>query len=260
MCRTGSLARVTIMADDDRQDGAGTPEASRSPLRRFLPLALIVLAMVLFFALDLQRFLGFDALRDNRDTLQAFVDQNAVAAVLIYIVIYSVAVALSLPGGLVLTVTGGFLFGNLLGTLWAVIGATIGATGIFLAARTALGDSLRRKAGPALRRMEDGFRKDAFNYLLFLRLVPLFPFFVVNLVPAFLGVPTHTYVVATLVGIIPGTFVFAQVGRGLDSVLATGGEPDISTVLTTDVIIALVALALLAILPVIVKRVRRNRR
>lgn len=228
-------------------------------MRRFLPLAAIALAMVLFFALDLQRFLSFDALRDNRDDLQAFVAENAVAAVLLYIAIYMVAVALSLPGGLVLTVTGGFLFGNLFGTLWAVIGATVGATGIFLAARTALGDSLRRKAGPALKRMEDGFRKDAFNYLLFLRLVPVFPFFVVNLVPAFLGVSTHTFVIATLIGIIPGTFVFAQVGRGLDSVLATGGEPDISTILTADVLVALAALAVLAILPVLVKRLRRKR-
>ncbi|WP_281016234.1 MULTISPECIES: TVP38/TMEM64 family protein [unclassified Minwuia] len=250
------------MADNDQKTGEDVPEAAstsgKSVVRRFLPLAIIVLATGLFLALDLHRFISFDTLRDNRDTLQAFVDENAVVAVLIYMAIYMVAVALSLPGGLVLTVTGGFLFGNVFGTLWAVIGATVGATGIFLAARTALGDSLRKKAGPALKRMEDGFRKDAFNYLLFLRLVPLFPFFVVNLVPAFLGVPTHTFVIATLIGIIPGTFVFAQVGRGLDSVLATGGEPDFTTVLTTDVVIALVALAVLSILPVVVKRLRRK--
>ena len=250
------------MADDKQRVDDDVPEAAstsgKSVVRRFLPLAVIVLATGLFLALNLQRFLSFDTLRDNRDTLQAFVGENAVVAVLIYMAIYMVAVALSLPGGLVLTVTGGFLFGNVFGTLWAVIGATIGATGIFLAARTALGDSLRKKAGPALKRMEDGFRKDAFNYLLFLRLVPLFPFFIVNLVPAFLGVPTHTFIIATLIGIIPGTFVFAQVGRGLDSVLATGGEPDISTVLTTDVVIALVALAVLSIVPVIVKRLRRK--
>ncbi len=250
------------MANDDQRADDDAPEAAttsrKSVVRRFMPLAVIVLATGLFLALDLQRFLSFDTLRDNRDMLQAFVGENAVVAVLIYMAVYVVVVALSLPGGLVLTMTGGFLFGNVLGTLWAVIGATVGATCIFLAARTALGDSLRRKAGPALKRMEDGFRKDAFNYLLFLRLVPLFPFFVVNLVPAFLGVPTHTFIVATLVGIIPGTFVFAQVGRGLDSVLATGGEPDFSTVLTTDVVIALVALAVLSILPVVVKRLRRK--
>ena len=250
------------MADDNQRADDEVPGAAstsgKSVVRRFMPLAVIVLATGLFLALDLQRFISFDTLRDNRDTLQVFVSENAVVAVLLYIAIYMVAVALSLPGGLVLTVTGGFLFGNVFGTLWAVMGATVGATGIFLAARTALGDSLRKKAGPALKRMEDGFRKDAFNYLLFLRLVPLFPFFVVNLVPAFLGVPTHTFIVATLVGIIPGTFVFAQVGRGLDSVLATGGEPDFSTVLTTDVVIALVALAVLSILPVVVKRLRRK--
>lgn len=155
------------MADNDQKTGEDVPEAAstsgKSVVRRFLPLAIIVLATGLFLALDLHRFISFDTLRDNRDTLQAFVDENAVVAVLIYMAIYMVAVALSLPGGLVLTVTGGFLFGNVFGTLWAVIGATVGATGIFLAARTALGDSLRKKAGPALKRMEDGFRKDAFK-------------------------------------------------------------------------------------------------
>ncbi|MDF1719515.1 MAG: TVP38/TMEM64 family protein [Minwuia sp.] len=246
------------MAADQPEPSDGTPEKKQG-LQRFLPIAAIVLGMVLFFAFDLQRFLSFDALRDNRDALQAFVSENAVVAVLIYIGIYTLAVALSVPGALVLTITGGFLFGNVFGTLWAVIGATIGATGIFLAARTALGDTLRKKAGPSLKRMEDGFRENAFNYLLFLRLVPVFPFFIVNLVPAFLGVRVGTFIAATLIGIIPGTFVFAQVGRGLDSVLATGGEPDLSTVLTADVIIALVALAVLSVLPIIVKRIRRKR-
>lgn len=246
------------MAADKPEPDDGAP-AARPGARRFLPLAAIVAGMILFFAFDLQRFLSFDALRDNRDTLQTFVSDNALVAALIYIGIYTLAVALSVPGALVLTIAGGFLFGSIFGTLWAVVGATIGATGIFLAARTALGDALRRKAGPSLKRMEDGFRENAFNYLLFLRLVPLFPFFIVNLVPAFLGVRAGTFVAATLIGIIPGTFVFAQVGRGLDSVLASGGEPDLSTVLTADVIIALVALAVLSVLPIIVKRIRRKR-
>lgn len=246
------------MAADNQEPDGGAP-AAKPGARRFLPLAAIVLGMILFFAFDLQRFLSFEALRDNRDALQTFVSDNALVAVLIYIGIYTLAVALSVPGALVLTITGGFLFGNIFGTLWAVTGATIGATGIFLAARTALGDALRRKAGPSLKRMEDGFRENAFNYLLFLRLVPVFPFFIVNLVPAFLGVRASTFMAATLIGIIPGTFVFAQVGRGLDSVLASGGEPDLSTVLTADVIIALVALAVLSVLPIVVKRIRRKR-
>ena len=129
--------------------------------------------------------------------------------------IYATAIALSIPGGAILTMTGGFLFGVAAATLYAVIAATLGATVVFLIAKTALGDTLREKAGPAMRRMEAGFRENALNYLLFLRLIPVFPFWLVNLVSAFLGVPLRTYVVATAVGIIPGTLVYASVGNGL---------------------------------------------
>lgn len=244
------------MADEREAAEAG----GAGPLKRFAPLALLVAAVAAAFAFGLDDYLSFRTLSENRDALQAFVTDNYVLAALAFIVIYSVAVALSVPGGAVLTVSGGFLFGNVFGTLWAVIGATIGATLVFLAARTALGDVLRRKAGPAIRRLEDGFREDAFSYLLFLRLVPLFPFVMVNLVPAFLGVRLRTYVAATVIGIIPGGFVYAQVGQGLDSIFAAGGQPDLSDVLTWDVVLALVGLGLLALLPVAVRRLRARRR
>lgn len=255
MTMQGELAedRDTRMAE-----GQAESDGSRRKglVRRFGPLALIAVAIAAFFALDLDRFVSFSALSENRDALKAFVADNHVGAVAIFILAYTAATALSLPGGAILTVTGGFLFGNVFGTLWAVVAATAGATLVFLAARTALGDFLRDKAGSAVRRLEEGFRDNAFNYLLFLRLVPAFPFFVINLVPAFLGVPLRTYVAATLIGIIPGTFVFAQVGEGLDSVFAAGGKPDLGNVLTLDIALALTGLAVLALLPIAVKKIR----
>ena len=179
---------------------------------------------------------------------------------LLFIGIYAAATALSLPGGAVLTVTGGFLFGGLIGTFWVVLAATIGATAVFLVAKTALGDSLRRKAGPFLKRMEAGFQENALSYLLVLRLIPLFPFFIVNLVPAFLGVGLRTYVIGTFVGIIPGSFVFASVGAGLGSLLDQPGELSLAGVVTPEIVIALVGLSLLSLLPVAYKKLAARRK
>jgi uncharacterized membrane protein YdjX (TVP38/TMEM64 family) len=137
-----------------------------------------------------------------------------------------------------------------------VIAATVGATIVFLIARTALGDSLRRKAGPGMRRMEAGFRESAFNYLLFLRLIPLFPFWLVNLVPALLGVPLTTYVAATLLGIIPGGLVYASVGNGLGALFDAGGRPDLGIIFEPEIILPILGLAVLAILPVAYKKIR----
>jgi uncharacterized membrane protein YdjX (TVP38/TMEM64 family) len=151
------------------------------------------------------------------------------------------------------------LFGVAIGASLTVIGATLGATALFLIARTALGDVLRRRAGPFLARMADGFNKDAFNYLLFLRLVPVFPFWVVNLVPALLGMRLIPFVVATGLGIIPATIVFTAFGAGLGSVFDAGKEVDLKSVLNPTLIAALIGLGLLALLPVAVKRIRERR-
>lgn len=225
-------------------------------LRRVLPLAAIAAGIAAFFAFGLDKYLTFEALRDNRILLKVFVDGNPVLAPALFMLVYAVAIALSLPGGAVLTITGGFLFGSILGTGIVVIAATIGATLLFLAARSSLGDLLRAKAGPWLRRMEDGFRADALSYLLVLRLVPLFPFFVVNLVPAFLGVSLRAYVLGTLVGIIPGSFVFATVGAGLGSIFDSGQSFTARGILTPEIVTALVGLAVLALIPVIYKRIK----
>lgn len=228
-------------------------------IRQIAPLAIVAGAIAAAFALGVQDYLTFDALRQNRDALSAFVAQNALIAALSFMAVYAVATALSLPGGAVLSIASGFMFGTAFGTAWVVVGATLGAVGIFLAARTALGDALKAKAGPWLARMEEGFKENAMSYLLVLRLVPLFPFFVVNLVPAFLGVSLRTFSIATFLGIIPGTFVFVSVGAGLGSVFDQGGEVSASSALTPEVITALVGLAALSMVPVVYKKIKARR-
>lgn len=230
----------------------------RAWVQRWLPLACLVAGCGAFFALGLHRYLTFETLRANRVELLDWVAARPVWAPLAYMAAYAAVVAFSLPGAAVLTVTGGFLFGTLPGACYAVVGATIGAVIVFLAARTALGNILRAKAGGAIKRMEDGFREDAFSYLLVLRLVPLFPFFAVNLVPAFLGVGLGVYTLATLVGIIPGALVYASVGNGLGAVFDAGKTPDLGILFTAPILLPIIGLALLAMVPVAYKRFKKR--
>lgn len=225
--------------------------------KRAAPVAVIGVGVALVFALDLDRYLTFEALRDHRTALRDFVAANGALAPLAFMAVYALAVALSLPGGAVLTIAGGFLFGTMLGSAYVIVAATMGAIGVFLAARTALGDVLRDKAGKSLRKMQRGFRENALSYLLILRLVPLFPFFVVNVVPAFLGVSLRTYAVGTFFGIIPGTFVFASVGGGLGSVFDADETFSVSNVLTPEITVALVGLAVLSAVPIAYKKFKR---
>lgn len=243
-------------ATADRETAPGMRASTRpSPaLRRMLPLVLVAIAFAGFFAADLDHYFTFEALRDNRDLLTGLVAAHPAAAVVAFMLVYALSTALSLPGGVVLTVTGGFLFGAWAATLYVTVAATMGAVAVFLLARTTLGDALRARAGGALSRMEAGFCANAFSYLLVLRLIPLFPFFVVNVVPAFLGVSLRTYTLGTVIGIIPGCFVFASVGAGLGSVFDQGDGFDPSSALTPQVITALVGLAVLSLLPVAYKR------
>jgi len=227
-----------------------------SVAKRVWPLVLLLAAVVLFFVFDLGRFLSFEALAEHRVALLEMVRHSPVLAALAYVALYIAVVAFSLPGGAVMTISGGFLFGAVFGGLYAVIGATIGATLLFLIAKTSLGDYLLAKAGPAVKRMQGGFARDALSYLFVLRLIPVFPFFLVNLAPAFLGVPLRTYLIATFFGIMPGTFVYALAGAGLGSVFDQGGSFSMSGIMTPQMIGALIGLALLALLPVIYKRMK----
>ncbi|MGA7515958.1 MAG: VTT domain-containing protein [Pseudolabrys sp.] len=212
---------------------------------------------------------SLESLVRHRAAIDDFVASHQMLAIFVYVGVYITVVAVSLPGAALLTITGGFLFGIAVGASAAVISATVGATLIFLMARTALGEPLLRRAGPRATQLARGFREDAFSYLLFLRLVPAFPFFLVNLVPAFAGVRLGPFVAATAIGIIPGAIVFALAGAGLDSIIAAQKnsydqciaakgadcrlvfEP--ADVLTPQLIAALVALGLLALMPVAVK-------
>jgi len=237
---------------DARDDQAAAPVPLLS-LRRLWPVLVLAAGLIGFLALGGDAYLTLDSLRLYRADLAEYVDHHTIVMALLFAAAYMVMVAFSLPGALVMTVTCGFFFGSVVGTGLVVIGATCGATAIFLIAKTALGDPLRARTGPALLKMEAGFQKNAFNYLLVLRLIPLFPFFLVNLVPAFLGVGLRDYVLATFIGIIPGTFVFAQVGTGLDSILDSGEELSVASLLSNDVLAALIGLAALAALPLLYK-------
>lgn len=248
------------MIPPERTAGATQAPVRRSPVRRFLPVAVLAAAATAFFALGLHRYLTFDALREHRTELMGFVAANFALAVILFIGLYAASTALSLPGGAVLTVAAGFLFGTGLGTGLVVVGATLGAIGVFLIARSAIGNALRDRTGPWLRKMEAGFQENALSYLLVLRLIPLFPFFVVNIVPAFLGVSLRTYAIGTLVGIIPGSFVFASVGAGLGSIFDSMQTFSLKGVLTTEVVVALVGLSLLSLLPVAYKKLTARRR
>jgi len=224
--------------------------------RRLLPILVLLLGMIAFLALDLDRFLSFDTLREHRTALLGWVASYPLLAPLAYVGLYILVVTFSLPGGAVMTVSGGFLFGTLLGSIYAVAGATIGATLLFLVARTSLGNYLLEKAGPGLKKMQAGFAENALNYLFVLRLIPIFPFFLVNLAPAFLGVSLRVYLLATFFGIMPATFVYAMVGAGLGSVFDSGEAFSASSVMTPQLMGALAGLALLALLPVAYKKLK----
>lgn len=233
-----------------------TTARGQRALGRWLPIVVLAVGFALFFLLDLQRFISFDTLQEHREWLVGEVGRNRVAVAFAFIVLYALVIAFSIPGGAVMTISAGFLFGTILAAGCAVVGATLGAICLFLAARTAFRDVLRARAGPALQRMEAGFRENALSYLLFLRLIPLFPFWLVNLVPAFLGVPLRTYVVGTFFGIIPGTIVYASLGNGLGAVLDAGARPDLDFVFKPVVLLPILALAVLALLPVAYKKIK----
>ena len=228
-------------------------------LLRWWPVAVLAAGVAAFFASGADHYLMLQTLHDNRMDLAAFVHDYGALAVIVYLAVYAAATALAIPGALVLTIAGGFLFGTWWGTVWVVIGATAGACLLFLAARTTLGTTLRARAGPLFKKIEAGFGANAFSYLLSLRLLPIFPFFIVNVVPAFVGVPLRTFVLATVLGIIPGSFVFASVGAGLGSVFEMMMEPTLASAITPEIVIALVSLAVLALLPIVWKKLKARR-
>ena len=231
----------------------------RAAWRRWLPLGLIALGLILVFALDLDRFASFRHLREHHQRLTELVAAHYVQALLGYLLLYVLFVALSLPGAIWLTVAAGFLFGAVVGAIMAVIAATTGATLLFLATKTSLGDYLHSHAGPWLAKVERGFADNQWSYLLMMRLFPVIPFFIANLVPAFLGVPLPVFIITTVIGIIPATVIFATVGAGLGSVLETSADLSLRSLMTPQVEGALAGLAVLAAAPIALKFLRRHR-
>jgi uncharacterized membrane protein YdjX (TVP38/TMEM64 family) len=227
--------------------------------RRLVPLLLLAAAMILVFATGLDRYLSMEVLSENYQQLRDWAAARPVVAPLAFGLVYAAGVAVSIPGAAIMTLAGGLMFGLVLGTLVVVVSATFGATLVFLIAKTALGEPLRRRASGWIKRMEDGFQEDALSYLLVLRLVPIFPFWLVNIVPAFLGMRLVSYVVATFLGILPGTAVIASIGNGVGEILEAGERPDLSIVFAPEVLGPLVALAALVLSTTLYKRWRRRR-
>ncbi len=219
----------------------------------FIVLAVVALLLALRFT-GLGELLSLDTLARHRAVLTGWVAGNPLLAALAYVAVYTAATAFSVPGALVLTLSGGFLFGAVLGTALTVVGATAGATLVFLFAQRVFGADALQKLGPRAEGLARGIQANAWSYLLVLRLVPLFPFFLVNLVPAFCGVRTSVFVATTALGIIPGTAVFSLSGAGLGRVLDAGGTPSLAGILTPEIIAALCGLALLALLAIPLKK------
>ena len=240
-------------------------------IKRWLPMALIACAMALAFIFDLHRELSLSSLVRQRALLAGQIEANLVLSILVFALVYIVVVALSLPGGAFLTIFGGFLFGWQTGGTVTIFAATIGALCLFLAARTSLGATLAARAGPFVSRLSEGFQDNALSYLLFLRLAPIFPFWLVNIAPALLGVSVRVYLLATFFGIMPATYAFSYIGSGLGAVIAEQEvrNPgcalagtcrfDLTTLVSPDFLAIFLALGLIALLPPVIRFFRKRR-
>ena len=237
---------------------AGPAPKRPARLRRSLPI-LIMLAVAAAGLIFFRDQISFDTLARHREALIEFRDQHYVLASAAFVTGYALIVAFSLPGATIATLTGGFLFGMFPGAAYNVIAATAGAIAVFLAARAGFGEALARgitERGGAAARLRDGLARNDWSVLFLMRLVPVVPFFLANLIPAALNVPLHRFAVTTFLGIIPAALVFTSVGAGLSGVFAAGGTPDLSLVWQPQVLLPLLGLALLSALPILIRALR----
>lgn len=228
------------------------------PWLKRLPI-LTILAVAALGAIYLRDYISFQALAENREALLAYRDANFVLTAGLFVLLYAVIVAFSLPGATVMTLTGGFLFATFPGALFNVTGATIGAVGIFLAARWGFGEQLGRKlegSEGTVKKIKDGIDENQWSMLFLIRLVPAVPFFLANLIPAFLEVPLRRFVISTFLGIIPGAVVYTSVGAGLGEVFSRGESPDLGVIFEPHILLPILGLCALALLPVMLKAVR----
>jgi uncharacterized membrane protein YdjX (TVP38/TMEM64 family) len=235
------------------------PVRRLSPILRFGPLVVVAIGLIAAMALGLPHQLSLHQLHRHRDQLEALAHSHPILAVLGYVGVYILAIGFSLPVAMVLTLTGGFLFGPWVGGLAASVGATLGATLVFVVCRTAAGDVLRRRAGPTIARIEDGVLADAFSYVMMLRLLPVMSMTLANLALGFIEVPLRTFVVATFVGILPVSIIYADLGSGLGKLFAQGGRPHFHELIRPQLVAALAGLAVLSLAPIVFRRLRRRR-
>lgn len=218
-------------------------------IKRFLPLGIILILMAAVYLLNLKRFISLEILQDLNSI-------HPITTPLLFILIYIASIALSLPIGSILSIFAGLLFGMPYAPIYVIIGATIGASVIFWAARTAFAPSLKKKAGPSLKKLRKGFAKNETSYMLFLRLAPIFPFWLINIAPALLNVRFFTYVWTTAVGIIPGTYIYTQAGALLSDTLTSSEPLSLTSILNLKMRLILIAMGLLALLPIVIKKIR----
>lgn len=240
-------------------DAVAQPAGGR--IKRLIPLLVIGLVAILGF-IFLRDLLTFDTLRDNREALIAWRDNNYLFAAAAFVAIYAVVVAFSLPGAAIMTLTGGFLFNIFPGAIFCVTGATLGAIAIFLAAKSGLGDMLQDKIKGQkglMSRIDAGLKENEISYLFLMRLVPAIPFFLANLAPAFLGVSLRNFAFTTFFGIMPGAVVYASVGAGLGEVFARGETPNLGIIFEPHILGPILGLCALAALPIAIKRFRKSK-
>jgi len=230
----------------------------RLPLRRWLPLAILLLGLAAFFAFGLNRQLSFETLSRNEAEIRGWVAANRVGAAVAYIIALAAVMAFALPAAALMTAISGFLFGIWLGAALTVVGATMGGIALFTAARSAFQDIFRLRAGAALPRLEEGFRRDSFSYVLFLRFIPLFPSWLVTIVAALLGMKPGRFVLATVLGSIPGSVVFASIGADFGQLFKNAQTPDLGAIFQAQTLLPLLGLAILSLLPVLYRRWRRR--
>lgn len=226
--------------------------------KKYLPLFLLILLSATTWIFGVQHYFTFEVLKENQLALEELILLYPISSIAIYMAVYCAGVSFSLPIAAFMTILGGFLFGQIVGTCAVIISATAGATILFISAKMASKDFLAKKAGPWIKKMQKGFQENALSYLLTLRLIPIFPFVAVNLVAALLQIPLRTFILATFFGTIPGSFVYVSIGNALKAVLQTTAfSPKI--VLEPRILLALTGLGILSLLPVLYKYLHKSK-
>lgn len=268
------MESVLMPKQTDKHENADTPHKGTKSqmIKTWAPVVVVIGLLSFAWSMGWLSYFSLSSIIMHRELLAGLVADNLALGLLVFFIVYAGLVAISFPGASLLTILAGFLFGGLVGGIATVFAATAGAAIIFLIARSSFGDVMAKKASGFVKKLSDGFQENAFVYLLTIRLTPIFPFWVMNIVPAILNMRFVPYVIATFLGIIPGTLAFSYIGSGLDSVIAAQetANPgcsaagtckiELSALITTEIIIAMLGLAFISILPVAIKKWKTMRK